>query len=258
MKIVTYIMRFGGRGRVHWTEILDQFEPEIFLVQETYEPQEHLTPLLYGKHHEKAIWRRVESSGEALDWGSAVFVQPSTATTIELPDFSGWVVGAEVPEFQDPNGIKQLLRVFSLHAPTGMGSYQRVVNSILDMLLNLRDGCEVIIGGDFNLTVSERHPSEDRVTEVSDLKIQKRLRDEFRLINCWQTANQDVPLAQTLRWGSDRTIPFHCDGLFVPQSWASQLRSCSVPAGGIWDDLSDHNPIVADFDERSNTPILPY
>lgn len=77
--------------------------------------------------------------------------------------------------------------------------YQQVVNSILDMLVDHRDGCEVVIGGDFNLTVSKRHESENRITEKADLKIQSRLGDEFGLLNYWQTANPDNPLAQTLR-----------------------------------------------------------
>ena len=116
MKIVTYNMHFGGHGRVHWNEVLEQFHPEIFLVQETFAPKEHLTPLLHGKRHEQAVWRAVESGGKTYDWGSSVFVEASTPTTVELPEFNGWVVGAEIPEFRGPTGSKQRLRVFSLHA----------------------------------------------------------------------------------------------------------------------------------------------
>ena len=129
-----------------------------------------------------------------------------------------------------------------------MGTYQKVVNEILDMLLDQRDDCEIIIGGDFNLSVSERHETEERVTTKADLKVQARLREEFGLINCWQTANADQPLPQTLRWGSDKTVPYHCDGLFVPATWSPHLKSCSVICGPKWEDLSDHNPVVAEFE----------
>lgn len=248
MKIVTYNLRFGGKNRVHWNEILEEFSPEIFLMQESYAPKEHLSPLLHGTKHQNAVWSPVESNGKTMGWGSAVFVASHEPNPISLPDFFGWVVGAEIADFSCPNGEQRQLRFFSLHAPSGMGSYQKVVNAILDMLLDHRDGCDVIIGGDFNLTVSERHESEERVTKKADLKIQARLRDEFGLINCWQMANKDCPLPQTLRWGSDRTVPYHCDGLFVPASWALHLKSCSVISGPKWDGLSDHNPVVAEFE----------
>jgi hypothetical protein len=63
-----------------------------------------------------------------------------------------------------------------------------------------------VIGGDFNLSVSERHPSEERKNKKCNLEIQSRLRDELGLINCWQTMNPNTPLAQTLRW-DDQSEP---------------------------------------------------
>ena len=62
-----------------------------------------------------------------------------------------------------------------------------MVNSILDMIGKHRDGCDIVIGGDFNLSVSERHPSEERKNKKCNLEIQARLRNELGLINCWQT-----------------------------------------------------------------------
>jgi len=79
------------------------------------------------------------------------------------------------------------------------------------------------------------------------LAIQARLADEFGLVNCWQAANPDQPLHQTLRWTNDRTIPFHCDGLLVPKAWKDRLVSCIVLSGDEWDRLSDHNPVLACF-----------
>ena len=128
-----------------------------------------------------------------------------------------------------------------------MGSYQKVVNEMLDGLLAFRKDAEIVIGGDFNLTVSQRHTSEERTTSNADRKIQTRLRDEFGLINCWQHANPDVPLSQTLRWGSKKDVPYHCDGIFVPQAWTASLSNCEIISGESWDRLSDHNPVIADF-----------
>ena len=77
----------------------------------------------------------------------------------------------------------------------------------------------------------ERHESEELRTSPADLKIQARLHNEFGLINCWQSANPNQPLPQTLRWSSKRNIPYHCDGIFVPKSWADRLQSCEVVSG---------------------------
>ncbi len=77
--------------------------------------------------------------------------------------------------------------------------------------------------------------------------IQARLRDDFSLINCWETANPGVVPAQTLRWSRNPTVPYHCDGIFVPASWSPKLKSCEVLSGPLWDQLSDHNPVVAEF-----------
>jgi exonuclease III len=52
----------------------------------------------------------------------------------------------------------------------------------------------------------------------------------------------------TLRWTGNRRAPYHCDGIFVPQSWSDRLKSCVVFSGRRWNRLSDHNPVVADFE----------
>jgi endonuclease/exonuclease/phosphatase family metal-dependent hydrolase len=142
------------------------------------------------------------------------------------------------------------LQIFSIHAPTGRGGYATVVNSILDMIDKHRDGCDIVVGGDFNLTVSERQPSEERRNKCN-LEIQSRLRDELGIINCWQTMNPNTPLAQTLRWTKDLSQPYHCDGIFVPASWSARLTSCEVLSGPEWDEVSDHNPVMAEIDSAS-------
>ena len=55
-------------------------------------------------------------------------------------------------------------------------------------------------------------------------------------------------MAKTLRWANAPTVPYHCDGLFVPRSWLPHLRSCEAVSSPEWDVLSDHNPVVARFE----------
>lgn len=242
MKIATYNILKGGSQRVHWIKMIEDFGVDLLLVQESYAHDEHLPLLLYPDSRSQSAWEMVEQNG----WGSVVFSKTGSVKQLAVPGFSGWVVGAEISgaswqaEFADP------LLAFSLHAPSQAESYQKLVNRILDTIKEIAAGRDVVIGGDFNLTVSNWANSERPVSK-QDLAIQKRLADEFGLLNCWQAANPDQPLHQTLRWTKDRTIPYHCDGLFVPKSWKDRLESCVVLSGEEWNRLSDHNPVVAQF-----------
>jgi endonuclease/exonuclease/phosphatase family metal-dependent hydrolase len=245
MNLVTYNLRSGGTGRVHWSRIIEEHDPDIFLVQETAAPQEHLSHPLLAEASDRCAWKKVEGRR----WGRAIYSRRGEIRSVELPDFHGHVVGMNVAETEWPVGPGPL-RIFSVHAPV-RGTYQRAVNQILDMIADHAGGCDLVIGGDFNLCISASQPVENRRTSVADLAIQRRLRKEFGLVNCWQEANVGLPLAQTLRWSNAPEIPYHCDGLFVPESWACHLRTCEVVSSPKWDRLSDHSPVVARFGQGS-------
>lgn len=242
MKIATYNILKGGSQRVHWVKMIEDFGVDLLLVQESYAHHEHLPPLLYPDAVSRLAWEMVEGNG----WGSAVFSRSGSVKPVAVPNFSGWVIGAEISGASWQVGIADPLLAFSVHAPVFKGSYSKPVNKILGEIKKVAEGRAVVIGGDFNLTVSH-WPGPERPTCKQDLAIQARLADEFGLVNCWQAANPDQPLHQTLRWTGDRTIPYHCDGLFVPKEWRDRLESCVVVAGEDWDRLSDHNPVVASF-----------
>src|SRR5262249_30100103 len=148
MNLVTYNLRAGGTGRVHWSRVLEDFRADLFLVQESAAPEEHLPPLWHGKSAGRAAWRRAEGRR----WGSAVYVGGGEVRTSELPVFRGHVVGVEVVGAEWPDGSSGPLRVFSVHAPIRR-SYQAAVHAILDMIAGHADGAEVVIGGDFNVTI---------------------------------------------------------------------------------------------------------
>ncbi|MEQ8788810.1 MAG: hypothetical protein RIC55_21035 [Pirellulaceae bacterium] len=241
MKIATYNMQHDRKGKSNWTKMLDEVDPDILLAQESLAPREYQRPLIEVSWEEHVNWEPVVAG-----WGSAVYVKAGQHHPLTLPSYRGWVVGVEIDDFR-LGDTSSKLRVFSIHAPTAKESYQRAVNSILDMIREERGGCDIVIGGDFNLTISE--PGEGDQVEVKkpDLAIQARLRDEFGLINCWRAANPDADLVQTLRWDRNPEATYHCDGLFVPAAWATRLTSCDVLADDEWTAISDHNPVVAEF-----------
>uniref|UniRef100_B8HYW7 Endonuclease/exonuclease/phosphatase domain-containing protein n=1 Tax=Cyanothece sp. (strain PCC 7425 / ATCC 29141) TaxID=395961 RepID=B8HYW7_CYAP4 len=182
MKIATYNLRCGGKPdkRVHWTQLFEVANPDIFLVQETCQPEQYVSSQFWDVHRDRVHWARVEANA----WGSAVWVRSGMVRKLDVPQFEGSVVGVEVEGFDCPPSCGRKLRIFSLHAPA---PYRGSVSRILDWIASLPPNVDLIIGGDFNLTVGVRHPGEEQ--QDADLWLLERLRQEFGLISCWQAAN---------------------------------------------------------------------
>ena len=221
--------------------MIDDYAVDVLFVQESYPHDVHLPPLLYPDSRSRSIWNKAGSN----QWGSGVFSRAGVLKQVEVPSFNGLVVGAKLTETPWQADTESMF-VFSVHAPNGTGGYSGQVNLILDEIAKIIDGKEVIIAGDFNLSVS--HWAESvRQSSHQDLAIQSRLANEFGLINCWQAANPDREPQQTLRWTGDRTTPYHCDAILVPKRWKDRLQTCSILSGEEWEALSDHNPVIAEF-----------
>src|SRR5437588_410095 len=79
------------------------------------------------------------------------------------------------------------------------------------------DGADLVLGGDFNVVVGRRGPGEPVRMSRAEVAILDRLEQDLDLLACWQAAHPGVPLARTLRWRHRAdSLPYHCDGLFVP------------------------------------------
>lgn len=98
------------------------FRPRTLLCSESYAPQEHLPPLLYDKRHERSVWSAVAREVGEVTWGSGVYSRSNQPKMVAVPGYQGWVVGADFDAFVFLDEVPQLLRVLSLHAPTGRGA----------------------------------------------------------------------------------------------------------------------------------------
>ncbi len=242
MNIATYNLRFGGKQRVHWQKMIDHHQVDVLLLQETFPHDLHLRPSSKQSIEDQCVFECVRDK----PWGSAVFVRNGRVGRVPVTGFEGWVEGGEVSGNTWPDGTTDNLLTFSLHAPSVEDSYANQVNKILDELLHVAKGRPMILGGDFNLTVSGGEGTKRPITK-QESAIHKRISEEFGLINCWKEKHPDEPLHQTLRWSRDKTAVYHCDGLFVPATWKHQLDQCQVISGEEWNSLSDHNPVWASF-----------
>jgi exonuclease III len=251
MKIVTY----NGAGKENWGAALS-LNPDILLFQEAKPPPEDVKS--------QTEWQPTRNRG------TAVYVKKGTISRPELKHdhewLRGWLVGVEVEGGPHPFGSGRNLRIFSLHAPpqeVSGNSYAETVKRMLEVVASNRRDADLVLGGDFNLSIGERHGDETNhkgepwKTKKDEKEIHSRLSD-LGLMNCWQTANPGVPLAQTLRWVSNPIPAYHCDGIFVPASWKPALLSSSILNTEEWTGdgkevptRSDHNPVVATFSQST-------
>src|SRR5690242_7680403 len=134
MKIATCNLRSGGRGSEHWRHIVDEFAPDILLMQEAADPAEFIA----ADPGTDYAWAAAASGAKTLKWGSAIFVRGVVREALTLQGFEGWVVGADV---EVPATMADTtLRAFSLHAPTRSGtSYVDLVHTALDAMRPFAD-----------------------------------------------------------------------------------------------------------------------
>jgi exonuclease III len=227
VRIVTWNLR-NGSGGTTWPNL----QADILLLQEA----------TAAPAHPGSIWEKVPDNR----WGSAVVTTLGTAQPILIPGYDGWVVGAEIDSEFGP------LAVFSVHAPSSTPTCQRrpytdEVVTILGLIREaVRPGVHLVIGGDFNFTLGERHASESIKTSAAERRALAAIADAG-LVSCWAAAHPDQPLPQTLRWSGDRapgrTTPYHCDGILVPKAWSGRVE-CEILTAEPYM-VSDHNPVSA-------------
>jgi len=259
VRLVAYNLGQGGKRDVAvWTRVLPLLAPDLLFVQESRDPTQSWLGVLPGTRPESWLWAAVP--GGRQRWGSGLWVREGRLTPLPVPeDFAGRVVAAVVEGREWPGVGAAPVVALSIHAPTRKGSsYIKEVGRILDFAGALADGRPLILAGDFNVVVGMRQASQSPTVSRGERELLERLRDDFDLIPCWQTAHPGEPLARTLRWMHRiDSPPYHCDGLFVPRAWASSLQSCTVLEDGEWCALSDHNPVVATLGQGlpENRPV---
>ncbi|HEY0071631.1 MAG TPA: endonuclease/exonuclease/phosphatase family protein [Chloroflexia bacterium] len=247
VRLVAYNVGQGGsRNPALWARVLSDLAPDLLFVQESRDPTQAWLAALPATGAESWVWDAVPGGR----WGSGLWARTGHLTPLAVPgDFTGRVVAAVVRGRAWPRiGVAPVVAL-SIHAPTRKGSsYIKEVGRILDFAGTIAGGLPLVLAGDFNVAVGLREPGQLMSITRGERALLERLRDEFDLVPCWQTAHPGEPLARTLRWlHRNDSLPYHCDGVFVPAAWASALQTCEVLEGEEWCALSDHNPVVATF-----------
>jgi exonuclease III len=233
LRIATWNLLAGGSSQrnSHWTMVRERIAPDILLTQECN--------AVYPGHPTR-IWQEAVQGR----WGTGLYAN-ARIRPIAVAGFAGWVVGGELSRSRWLTS--RPLRIFSVHCPADSHGYIRTMHQILDALVNIARDADLVLGGDFNVAAGYRGPAEDVKMSRAERTLLDRMSFDFGLIACWQTAHPLRPLG-ALRWSGNRSAPYHCDGIFVPHHWRARLQSCEVLSDAGWHALSDHNPVVADFE----------
>jgi endonuclease/exonuclease/phosphatase family metal-dependent hydrolase len=247
LRLVTYNLGQGGRRDAGaWLRLLGTPAPDLLFVQESRNPTDSWLSALPSNATTACLW---EAAG-SRHWGTGLWVQGGRLTPLPVPQvYRGRVVAAIVEGLRWPVVGLSPVAVMSIHAPTAKGSsYIKEVGRILDFIPKLASGLPCILGGDFNVAVALRQPDHPLYNSSGERALLDRMRDELGLLPCWQAAHPDEEPARTLRWmRRPDSLPYHCDGLFVPAGWVPALLACDVLEDEAWCALSDHNPVVATF-----------
>ncbi len=246
LRLVAYNLGQGGRRDAGaWLRRLGLPGPDVLFVQESRNPLDSWLAELPQGGPDACLWEAASSR-----WGTGLWVKTGHLIPLPVPEvYQGRVLAAIVEGLSWPVVGRSAILALSIHAPTAKGSsYLKEVGHILDLAQRLAPGLPLVLGGDFNVAVALRNPDHRLSNSPSERALLARLQDELGLAPCWQAAHPDEEPARTLRWMRRLdSLPYHCDGLFVPTAWIPALLSCEVLEDEAWCALSDHNPVVATF-----------
>lgn len=257
LRMVAYNLGQGGRRDAGaWLRLLGPPAPDLLFVQESRDPAHSWLTELPVDARGQCLWEEAASSR----WGTALWVRGGRLTPLPVPQaYRGRVVAAAVEGLTWPVVGRATVAALSIHAPTAKGSsYIKEVGRILDLAVEIAAGLPLVLGGDFNVAVALRQPDHALYNSAGERTLLVRLRDELGLLPCWQVAHPGEEPARTLRWMRRLdSLPYHCDGLFVPAAWTTALLGCEVLEDEGWRVLSDHNPVVAAFALDWQRPLAP-
>ncbi len=249
LRLVAYNFLAGGSAKRagQWSRVMKALRPDVVFGQECRPPEHCPGERFRTAAADSFAWAPARSPR----WGTGLFVRGATLAPIAVPQFGGWVTAGEL---DSARWSSRPLRLFSVHGPAGERGYVKTMHEILDRVVRLGDGADVVLGGDFNVAVGYRPENHPRKLSRGERALLDRIGAELDLVSCWQTLHPNRPLAQTLRWSTNPTTPYHCDGIFVPRAWRPRLVACRVVRGARWHALSDHNPVLAELAAADPSP----
>ena len=174
--------------------------------------------------------------------GVGILVADHLQATVEpapLPGYGGYVVGARV----QAEGAD--IMVYGLHVHTP--HYVKQALAIVEAAGRQATGMPMIIGGDWNCTISEPVHSSYDAEWPGSKQVRTLLAGTLGMTNAYRYCHPTAPLPRTFRQHrKPESKAFHIDGFWVSGELAAGIRTCKVLEEQPWLD-SDHNPVVLEL-----------
>lgn len=136
-------------------------------------------------------------------------------------------------------------------------SVHRSLSELSPIVDDPRYSGQVLLGGDLN-TGAQRPEGDafndrdrnvlDRIAALGLVDCIRAKRAPGRLPGCPCAEGDNCAHVRTRRDHRHPSVPYQTDYLFASPKLASGLRQCEVLASDEWFSISDHAPIVADFE----------
>lgn len=215
-----------------WEFLVNDISADIALIQEAL-PQDD------SNYENNIVWKEI---GGNRRWGSGVVTKSLPVKELHFKnDYPGALVGTEITL---SGGL--IITAFSLYGTIDQRGYaittlHRMFSDLTPFLAGLVGGKRnIVIGGDFNASLQcDEQWGGDAHKILFD-----RLED-LGLVNCFSRF-YTAPV-QTLRHKKSE-VPWQNDYIFVSQNIAKGLKSCETIDNKAVRSLSDHNPVIAEFD----------
>ena len=245
MKVLSWNCRgLGSKSKEEaMMDLVSLHQPDIFLIQETKMEEAaflQVSTKFWKKQGKAAISSRGASGGIGTLWDDKKF------EAIDIKYSSNWIL--TLLRKKDTN---TLVRIFNIYAPNSFADKKTCWNLLREERSNQLGN--VILGGDFNVTLSQ-----------DERKGGSRVRDPFKeivddLILEWDL--MDIkPSMGKYTWSNKRTGPGHIaarlDRFLVQDSFlllGLNLASKILPFGG-----SDHKPIILELAMIKNLGPIPF
>jgi len=238
---------------------LDRLEPDICLLNEAFVPE--------GR---KGCWSATGTHGRdggQRPWTAAVITQSACEPITDArPQFRHSVRNVpfecsrpgswEAVSVEIALGPLTAVALYGLMDELSDASVHRSLSELSPVLDDHRYRDLVVIGGDLNTGTQWG----DRTWKVRDRGVLERFealglvdclrlkRPSGRLQDCHCTDGDACEHVRTRRDSHHPTVPYQTDYLFASKKMAGRLVRCKALATDEWFAISDHAPIVADFE----------
>lgn len=238
---------------------LDRLEPDICLLNEALVPQSR-----------RGLWSADGTHGRdsaRRPWASAVLSRfPLVAIRDAAPQFRQSVRRVpfqcsrpgtwEAASIETTLGAVTAVALYGLMDELSDASVHRSLSELSPLLDDRRYRDLVLVGGDLNTGTQWQ----DRIWKERDRGVLerfealgledclRRMRKPGRLAGCTCTDGDACEHVRTRKDSHQRAVPYQTDYLFASKKMAERLMRCEALATDDWFAISDHAPIVADFE----------